>query len=120
VRPTVGLPRARTPEVDSSRPDDARPHDRTDPGSTSTAFKDEVIIVLAYAYPFLNIMWTMFVFFAFVIWIYLLVMVFGDNFRRTDHNGWAKAGWTVFMIFLPLLGVLVYMIARPSGEATYA
>ena len=77
--------------------------------------------MLAYAYPFLNIFWTMLVFFAWVIWIYLLVMVLGDNFRRRDHSGWAKAGWTLFVIFLPLIGVLVYMIARPPEEtALYA
>jgi hypothetical protein len=80
-----------------------------------------VIDVLAYSYPFLDIMWTMTVFFAWVIWIYLLVMVLGDNFRRRDHSGWAKAGWTVFVIFLPLIGVLVYMIARPAEDsALYA
>ena len=77
--------------------------------------------VLADSYPFMNIMWTMLVFFAWVIWIYLLVMVLGDNFRRRDHNGWAKAAWTLFVIFLPLLGALVYMIARPSEDtALYA
>lgn len=73
-------------------------------------------MVLADSYPFLEVMWSMFIFFGFVIWIYLLVLVLGDNFRRTDHNGWAKAGWTVFMIVLPLIGVLVYMIARPASD----
>ena len=66
--------------------------------------------------PFLNIMWSMFIFFAWVIFIYLLILVLADNFRRTDHSGWAKAGWTLFVIFVPLLGVLVYMIARPSVD----
>jgi Phospholipase_D-nuclease N-terminal len=65
-------------------------------------------------YPFLDIMWTMFIFFAWLIWIALLVLVLVDNFRRTDQTGWAKAGWTVFVIFAPLLGALVYMIARPK------
>jgi hypothetical protein len=72
--------------------------------------------MLVASYPFLNIMWTMFIFFAWVIWIALLVMVLLDNFRRRDHSGWAKAGWTVFVIFLPLIGVLVYMIARPQAD----
>ena len=67
-------------------------------------------------YPFLDVMWTMFIFFAWVIFIYLLILVLADNFRRTDHSGWAKAGWTLFVIFVPLLGVLVYMIARPTEE----
>ena len=75
-------------------------------------------MLLASSYPFLDIMWTMFIFFAWVIWIWLLIMVLADNFRRTDLSGWAKAGWTVFVIFLPLLGVLVYMISRPREEPT--
>jgi hypothetical protein len=77
-------------------------------------------MLFAVDYPFLNIMWTMFIFFAWVIWIWLLIMVLADNFRRTDHTGWQKAGWTVFVIFLPLLGVLVYMIAASSRETTIA
>jgi len=64
-------------------------------------------------YPLLDVVWTMFIFFAWVIWVYLLVLVLADNFRRHDQSGWAKAGWTLFVIFLPLVGVLVYMIVRP-------
>jgi hypothetical protein len=67
-------------------------------------------------YPFLEVMWSMFIFFAWVIFVYLLILVLADNFRRTDHSGWSKAGWTVFVIFLPLIGVLVYMIARPATD----
>ena len=67
-------------------------------------------------YPFLDIMWTMFIFFAWVIWIWLLILVLSDNFRRRDHGGFAKAMWTLFVIFLPLLGVLIYMIARPPED----
>jgi hypothetical protein len=70
--------------------------------------------VLAADYPFLDIMWTLFIFFAWVIFIWLLIMVLADNFRRHDHSGAAKAGWTILVIFLPLLGILIYMIARPS------
>jgi hypothetical protein len=77
-------------------------------------------MLFAVDYPFLNIMWTMFIFFAWVIWIWLLIMVLADNFRRTDHTGWEKAGWTVFVIFLPLIGVLVYMIVASSRETTIA
>ena len=77
-------------------------------------------MLFAVDYPFLNIMWTMFIFFAWVIWIWLLIMVLADNFRRTDISGWAKAGWTLFVIFLPLLGVLVYMIASSSRQTTLA
>ena len=76
-------------------------------------------MLLASSYPFLEIMWTMFIFFAWVIWIWLLIMVLADNFRRTDHSGWAKAGWTLFVIALPLIGVLVYMISQPREEAAF-
>jgi hypothetical protein len=71
---------------------------------------------LASNYPFLDILWTMFIFFAWVIWIWLLILVLSDVFRRPDLSGWAKAGWTVFVIFLPLFGVLTYMIVRPAGD----
>ena len=74
--------------------------------------------MLAADYPFLDIFWTMVIFFAWVIWIWLLIMVLADNFGRRDHSGWAKAGWTLFVIFLPLIGVLVYMIARPPEDTT--
>lgn len=56
----------------------------------------------------------MLVFFAWLIFIYLVVMVLWDNFKRHDHSGWAKAGWTILVIFLPFIGVLIYMIARPA------
>ena len=69
---------------------------------------------LANSYPFLDIMWTMFIFFAWVIWVSLIIMVMIDNFRRRDHSGWSKAAWTLFIIFVPLIGVLAYMIARPA------
>jgi len=75
-----------------------------------------VLAVLASDYPFLDIFWTMAIFFAWVIWIWLLILVLSDNFRRRDHGGFAKAMWTLFVIFTPLLGVLVYMIARPPAD----
>jgi flagellar biosynthesis/type III secretory pathway M-ring protein FliF/YscJ len=65
-------------------------------------------------YPLLNLFWTMLMFTALVMWFWIVITVFMDNFRRNDHGGWAKALWTVFIVFLPLLGVLVYMIARPK------
>ena len=75
-----------------------------------------MLAVLASDYPFLDIFWTMCIFFAWVIWIWLLILVLSDNFRRRDHGGFAKAMWTLFVIFLPLLGVLIYMIARPPED----
>jgi hypothetical protein len=63
-------------------------------------------------YPLLQVFWTLLVFFGWVIWITVLMMVLYDNFHRRDHTGLAKAGWTVFVIFLPVIGVLVYIGKR--------
>jgi len=63
-------------------------------------------------YPFLDLIWTMLVFFGWVIWFWLLVVIFGDLFRRSDVSGWGKAGWTVLVLVLPFLGVLIYLIAQ--------
>ena len=73
--------------------------------------------MIATSYPFLDVMWTLLVFFAWVIWFYLLITVFGDLFRRHDLSGWAKAGWIIFVIVLPYLGVFVYLIAEHDGMA---
>jgi len=64
------------------------------------------------SYPLLNIFWTMFEFFLWVIWIWILITVFIDIFRSHDLSGWAKALWFLFVLFIPLIGVLVYLIAR--------
>jgi len=71
--------------------------------------------VLAADYPFLDVVWTMFIFFAWVIWFWLLITVFGDVFRRRDLSGWGKVGWTVLVICLPYLGVFIYLIAEHQG-----
>ena len=68
--------------------------------------------MLANGYPLLDVFWTMLEFFLFFIWIWLLIVVFGDIFRSRDMGGFAKALWTIFVIVIPLLGVLVYLIAR--------
>lgn len=70
---------------------------------------------VAAEYPLLEIMWTMLLFFVFVMWIFLLFRIIVDVFRRNDISGWLKAGWTLFIIVLPLLGVLVYLIAQGGG-----
>ena len=69
-------------------------------------------MVLAADYPFLDILGTMLIFFAWVIWFWILIRVLVDVFRRHDLSGWSKAGWTLFMIVLPFLGVLIYLIAH--------
>ena len=69
-------------------------------------------MVLAADYPFLDIVGTMLIFFAWVIWFWILIRVLVDVFRRNDISGWGKAGWTLFMIVLPFLGVFIYLIAH--------
>jgi len=68
--------------------------------------------VLASSYPFADAIWTMFIFFVWILWFWLLFTVFGDLFTRHDIGGWAKAGWTVLVICLPFLGVFIYLIAQ--------
>jgi hypothetical protein len=63
-------------------------------------------------YPFLDLMWTMLVFFCWIAWFWLLFVVVGDLFRRSDVSGWAKAGWTVLVIVLPFLGILLYLCTQ--------
>jgi len=71
--------------------------------------------MLASNYPFLDVVWTMLIFFLWVVWFWLLFTVFADVFRRTDLSGWGKTGWIVFTIVLPFLGVFVYLITQSSG-----
>ena len=68
-------------------------------------------------YPFLDVLWTMFVFFAFIIWIWLLITCFMDIFRRKDTSGFSKALWIVFLIIAPYIGVLIYLIVNHDGIA---
>ena len=69
------------------------------------------------AYDLGDLLWSFLVFFAWIIFFWLLFIVFGDLFRRHDISGWGKAGWTVFVIILPFLGVLIYLIANGQGMA---
>jgi Short C-terminal domain/Phospholipase_D-nuclease N-terminal len=75
-------------------------------------------VLVAADYPFLDVFWTMIVFFLWVAWIWILISVLMDVFRRRDISGWGKALWTIFVIFLPFLGVFVYLIAegKEMGE----
>jgi hypothetical protein len=72
------------------------------------------------SYPLLNIFWTMFIFFLWVLWIWILIMVFIDIFRSHDLSGGAKALWAVFVLFIPVIGVLVYLIARGGSMSERA
>ena len=64
------------------------------------------------SYPLLNLFWTMLEFFLWIIWIWILIWIFIDIFRSRDLSGWAKALWFLFVLFIPLIGVLVYLIVR--------
>ena len=72
---------------------------------------------IAADYPFLDVFWSMLIFFCWVIWIWIVITVFADLFRRHDISGWGKAAWVVFVIVLPFLGVLIYLITNGQGMA---
>ncbi len=76
--------------------------------------------MLAYTYPLLSLFFTMLIFFGFFIWIWLLIVIFADIFRSHDMGGFAKAMWVLLVVFLPLLGVLIYLIARGGKMQTRA
>ena len=72
-------------------------------------------VASSYSYPLLGAFWTIFEIFLWVIWIWILIYVFIDIFRSRDLSGWAKALWFIFVLFIPLIGVLVYLIVRGSS-----
>jgi predicted PurR-regulated permease PerM len=74
-------------------------------------------MMLASSYPFLDVVWTMFIFFAWVIWIWFLISILSDVFRRHDLSGFGKAMWTIFLIFVPFLAALIYLISQGSAMA---
>ena len=74
-------------------------------------------MLLAADYPFLDVLWTMIIFFAWVIWIWMLISILSDVFRRHDISGMSKALWVIFLILLPFLGVLIYLIVNGQGMA---
>ena len=74
----------------------------------------------SYSYPLLGAFWTIFIIFLWVIWFWILITVFIDLFRSHDLSGWAKALWFIFILLLPLIGVLVYLIARGSKMHEHA
>ena len=69
--------------------------------------------MLAYSYPLLSVFWTLLMFAGFVLWIFIVIWTFIDNFRRRDHSGFAKAMWFLFIVFVPVIGVLAYLLTRP-------
>jgi len=72
-------------------------------------------MVIAADYPFMDVLWSMLIFFFWVIWIWIVITVLVDIFRRHDIGGWHKAVWVIFVVVLPWLGVLIYLIAQHDG-----
>ena len=66
----------------------------------------------SYSYPVLGAFWTIFLIFLWVLWFWVLITVFIDIFRSSDLSGWGKAGWFIFVLIIPVIGVLVYLIVR--------
>jgi hypothetical protein len=73
------------------------------------------MVLTAADYPFMGVFWSMIIFFFWVIWIWVVITVLIDIFRRDDIGGWAKAAWVIFVVILPWLGVLIYLIAQHDG-----
>jgi hypothetical protein len=73
---------------------------------------EESMELFAADYPFLDVFWTILIFFMWVIWLWILVTVLMDLFRRHDISGWGKAAWTLFVVVLPYLGVFAYLITQ--------
>ena len=73
------------------------------------------MVVMAADYPFMDLLWTMLIFFFWVIWIWIVITVLVDIFRRHDLSGFSKAMWVIFVVILPWLGVLIYLIAQHDG-----
>ena len=75
------------------------------------------MLITASSYPFLNVLWDILIIFAWVIFIWIAITVLIDVFRRRDISGWGKAAWVIFVVILPWIGVLVYLIANHDGMA---
>src|SRR5215510_10540499 len=71
------------------------------------------------AYTFWDVIWTMIIFFAWIMFVTWVILLMIDNFRRKDHSGWAKALWAIFIIFFPIVGAFTYTIARPNTAGDY-
>jgi len=74
-------------------------------------------VVLGADYPLLDVFWTILIFFTWMIWIWIVVVILIDVFRRRDIGGWSKAGWVIVLIALPFLGALIYLIAHHDTMA---
>src|SRR5215471_14146515 len=79
-----------------------------------------MLLASGYSYPILGAFWTILMVFLWVIWFWILITIFIDLFRSRDLSGWEKALWFIFVLLLPLIGVLVYLIARGSKMQQHA
>jgi hypothetical protein len=70
--------------------------------------------MVAYTWPLLNLFWTLLIAAGIFLLIFFVLWCFVDNFRRRDHHGWAKAGWTVLILLIPFIGGIIYIVARPA------
>ena len=77
-------------------------------------------MIIASSYPLLEVFWTMLIFFAFVVWIWILFTVLADIFRRHDTSAWGKVLWIIVIILIPYFGVFIYLIAEHDGMTTRA
>jgi uncharacterized membrane protein YcjF (UPF0283 family) len=75
------------------------------------------LLITASSYPFLNVLWDILIIFAWILFIWIAIVVFTDLFRRRDVSGWVKAGWVVLIVILPWIGVLAYLIFNHDGMA---
>ena len=71
--------------------------------------------MFGYDYPLLGVFWTITIVFFWAAWWFAVIWSFIDNFRRTDHSGWAKAIWAIVIILVPVLGVFAYIVSRPRA-----
>ena len=75
------------------------------------------MLIAASSYPFLNVLWDILIIFAWLLFIWIAIVAFSDLFRRRDISGWRKAAWVVFIVLLPWIGVLAYLIVNHDGMA---
>jgi Phospholipase_D-nuclease N-terminal/Short C-terminal domain len=75
------------------------------------------VLISASSYPFLNVLWDILIIFAWVLFIWVAIICFTDIFRRRDISGWGKAAWIIFIVFIPWIGVLAYLIFNHDGMA---
>src|SRR4051794_38984273 len=105
--------------VSSPRPGDAAGRSRPHGGGSNTTLSGGFSMVVA-TWGVGQVLWSMIWFFLFFLWIWLAITVFVDIFRSQDLGGWAKAAWTAFVVFVPMVGVLAYLIARGHKMAEHA